>query len=801
MLLDRLTKFLVALRFIGLLGVLRSFSYALARSLIERRFRRRAPSRAVTTDPGRCYEANSHPGGARFRFERAELEIRFLTPDLIRITWEPGVLPLPYALARTDWPEVAVTLEADAGTWRLATDALRVEVHDDGTLRFSEPSGRVLREDQPPQRLGNEVRHQTRLRPEERVYGLGNRAHPLNLRGRSYVMWNRDPGAGHRPGDDPIYLCIPVYLSVHANGSHLVFYENSYRGAFSFDYEAEARFDGGALRYYVIPGPPARALERYTELTGRPPLPPRWALGYHQSRWSYETEADVRAVVDGFREHRMPLSAIHLDIDYMDRFRVFTVDGTRFPDLASLAGDLLSRGVRLVAILDPGVVRAPGYDVYADGRLRGVFCRLPDQSPSAAPVWPGWCEFPDFTDPKARDWWAALYPRLLDLGISGVWHDMNEPAAFAAWGDPTMLLSTRHSLDGRGGDHLEAHNLYALLENRAGYEALRALREDTRPFLLTRSGWAGVQRYAWTWTGDVAGTWGALRQTVATVLGLGLCGIAHTGPDIGGFGGSPSPELYIRWLQLAAFVPFCRTHSAKFTPPREPWRFGQPYLDIARRVLAWRYRLLPYLYTLAWDASRTGHPLVRPLFWPDAADPALWDTQDAFLLGDALLVAPVLEEGARRRRVTLPPGAWYEWPGEGIHHGPGQVVVEAPLERTPVFVRAGSIVPVEQADDGGAASLHLHVFAPQDGEGAGTLYSDAGDGHGPGRVDRFRLRRQDDGLRLTWAGEGEYAFPYERVELHLHGVTVRAATVDGAAAVTEGHRIETRRFSEAFLRA
>lgn len=352
-------------------------------------------------------------------------------------------------------------------------------------------------------------------------------------------------------------------------------------------------------------------------------------------------------------------------------YRIFTVDTRQFPNLAGLARDLADKRVFLVTILDPGVKHDRA--VLNEGLAGNAFCTLPDKTLARAPVWPGWCAFPDFTDPRARAWWGRQYPRLLVAGITGFWHDMNEPAAFAIWGDPTLPHATRHAPDGRGGDHREAHNLYGLLMNQAGYEALRAYRPQRRPFILSRSGWAGVQRYAWNWTGDVESTWEALRQTVATVLGLALSGIAFTGPDVGGFSGAPSAELYLRWFQLATFLPFFRTHSAKFIPRREPWSFGEPTLSIAREFLKLRYRLLPYLYTLAWTASQTGHPLVRPLFWPDGKDPTLWDVQDEFLLGESLLVAPVLVQGAQAREVILPEGTWYGFFDDRTFRGPGRV--------------------------------------------------------------------------------------------------------------------------------
>jgi len=784
-----------AIRFIGIRGLGRTVLYALQKSRIERRFRRAAPA-GDPVSPGALQEVEAQPGGARCRFERMELDLQFLAPDLLRVTWGPAALPIPYALLKTEWSSPPVRLARSEQGWELTSDALHVEVGPAGDLRVRDAAGRLLREELPPQRSGDEFVHRARLRSGEHLYGLGNRTRFLNLRGRAYEMWNRDPGAGTHPGNDPIYLCIPVYLGVHAEGSYLMFYENPHRATFRFGDPAEAIFSGGALRYYLIAGPPPRALERYSELTGRPGLPPRWALGYHQSRWSYASDREVRDVVEGFQTRGLPLSAIHLDIDYMDRFRVFTVDRRRFPGLAGLVRELEERGVALVTILDPGVKHDRGYAVYESGDEENLFCTLPDGRPVRAPVWPGWCAFPDFTNPRTRAWWGEQYRPLLEAGVAGVWHDMNEPATFAGWGDPTLPQPARHSMEGRGGDHREAHNLYGLLMNRAGYEALRRQRPQHRPFVLTRSGWAGIQRYAWNWTGDVEGSWRGLRQTVATVLGLGLSGVPYTGPDIGGFSGSPSGELYVRWFQLAAFLPFFRTHSAKGTPRREPWSFGQRTLAIVREFLNLRYRLLPYLYTLAWEASTTGHPLVRPLYWLQDQDQELWDVQDAFLLGNALLVAPVLQPGAHSRDVRLPAGTWYEFHDDTMHRGPGRVVLEAPLERIPLLVRGGTVLPLEETLAGSREKrLVLHLYA--DEEGGGLLYSDAGEGYGPGRLDRFRLRRDGESLIFTWGHEGGYPFPYRDVTFCVHGMVVRRALVGGAEVSGEGNCFPARHPADA----
>ncbi|HEY3315334.1 MAG TPA: TIM-barrel domain-containing protein, partial [Bacillota bacterium] len=797
-----------AVRGVGLTNALAAPKYDWVKSRLERtgegdRTRRgRTGTAAEETTPGRPLSIEPRKRGARLVFEHAALDISVLAPDLFRLSWEPrsdttsgaapaaaATPPLPYALARDDrdWPAATFAVEADEGSWRVGTDqaAIRVD-RPSGVVELLDPSGRVLRREQPPRWSGAVVTHQCGLHPGARLYGLGEKAAPLDLRGGAYRLWNRDPGGAYGPGKDPIYMGIPVYTALHSAGAYLVFYENHWPAVFDLGRTqpdlADHAFEGGALVHYLIPGPAARAIERYTELTGRAPLPPLWALGYHQSRWSYYPAERVRRLAADFERYDVPVDAIHLDIDYMDGFRVFTWDHRRFPDLPGLAEELRGKGINLVAILDPGVKRDPGYEVYRQGLAGGRFIRRPSgadraDAPVLAPVWPGWCAFPDFTDPAVREWWGEHYPTLLEAGIAGFWHDMNEPATFVAVGDPTLPHSARHSMEGRGGTHREAHNVYGLLMNRAGHEALRKHRPGRRPFILSRSGWAGVQRYAWNWTGDVTSNWASLRQVVATVIGLGLSGQPFAGSDIGGFSGATTPELFTRWLQLGVFLPLCRAHTAKTTADQEPWSFGEPYLSINREFIRLRYSLLPYLYTAAWQAHERGWPMVRPVFWGMSAGSAeraaaagvsaaaagtttaaedLLAVDDAFLLGDHLLVAPVLDQGARSRDVVLPPGGWYDWwegklvsgPGQGAPgQGPARVAVEAPLERMPLFVRAGAVIPAEPPARNTAArrldQLDLHVWVPAGGDQvASFLYADAGDGYGPSRLDRFVVARE-----------------------------------------------------------
>jgi len=755
---------------IGLQKAAQIVRYSLQRDRLERAPRRKCAPLA----PGPLQEANPIEGGALLRFANASLQVLFLTPDLVRVTWQPGVLPVPYALARTRWPPVEVTMHREGKGWALGGSSVSVTIRDDGSVRFYDPAGRTLRQDLPPERCGEEWHLTTRLQNHQCIYGFGEQSLGLNLRGQTVTLWNSDPLGGYTPGTDPLYLGVPLYVSLQPGTASLAFYENSYRATVAIGDTIAARFAGGALRAYLAFGPLPQLMERYADLTGRPALPPRWALGFHQSRWGYKTAADVREVAAGFQAHDLPLSAIHLDIDHMDGYRVFTTNPAAFPDLAGLAAELEAQGVRLVSIVDCGVKCDPHFSLFQEGLEQGAFSTLPNGRPVRAPVWPGWSAFPDFTNPQVRSWWGKQYRRLVASGIAGFWHDMNEPSAFTAWGSRTLPLPTRHAMEGRGGDHREAHNLYGLLMARAAYESLHEMYPERRPWIVSRSGWAGLQRYAWNWTGDVASTWPALRTTISTAISLGLSGIPFTGPDIGGFSGAPSAELFLRWFQLAVFLPFFRSHSALGTPRREPWCWGEPTLSILRDYLRLRCRLLPYLYTLAWEASRTGWPLVRPLLWPDADDPELCGVQDAFFLGAALLVAPVVEEGALERLVRLPRGRWHDFWSDAVYEGPASVHLAAPLERIPLLVRAGTILPLEE-DNG----LVLHLYHPGDGEGHGVLYSDAGDGDGPCRVDRFRLVPVEDRLELRWTADGEYPFPYQSIHVQVHGLEVDELRIDG----------------------
>jgi alpha-glucosidase len=769
--------------------------------------------------PGRVLAHQWHSGQRiELTCQNAIVEIAVLAPDLMRVRVSPtGRLPAPfsYAVAKADqdWAPVEITVEETRDHLLIRTARLHCRVDKAHlSIAFLDPDGAVINADAAgvgwEQGTGR-VACWKHLPPSEHLYGLGQKTTPLDKRAGTFEMWNTDPQFYH-PGEDPIYANIPFYQGLVDGRAYGLFFDNSARGWFDFGVETPdiTRFEAacGEMRYYFFYGPSlATVLERYTELTGRMRLPPLWALGYHQNRWSYYPEARVREIARAFRARRIPCEAIHLDIDYMDGFRCFTWDAERFPDPKGLIQDLHDDGFKVVSMIDPGIKVDPAYGVYAQGKQEDAFCKYPDGKPFVGPVWPGACCFPDFTSARVRAWWGALYRDLVDLGVDGFWNDMNEPAIISTPGD-TLPDVVQHEWEGQGSDHRTAHNVYGMQMARASVEGLTALRPGERPLLISRSMWAGAQRFAMHWLGDNYSDWDSLRNTVPLVLNMGLSGVAFTGPDTGGFVGTPSGELLARWNQLSAFTPFFRNHTASGTKDQEPWAFGDECERISRQFIELRYHLLPYLYTAFWQSAQRGIPIMRPLVLAFQDDPHVTGIDDQFMLGDAFLVAPVLESGCRSRRVYIPRGRWYDfWTGT-LTAGPQITRVEAPLDRMPLLVRAGAAVPAWPAmlhtAEKPVDQLILHVYP---GDGQSSLYQD--DGHsdafeqGHCSVTQFTCRAEPSAnpalpRRLTIARcvEGPFDPGITRVQVAVHGLpsAPAAASVDGQPVADPLYDLDAR---------
>ncbi|QMV42010.1 glycoside hydrolase family 31 protein [Cohnella cholangitidis] len=570
---------------------------------------------------------------------------------------------------------------------------------------------------------------------ESHFYGLGEKTGFLDKRGERYTNWNTDVYAPHVPEIEALYQSIPLLIHMHGEHSYGLFLDNPGRSDFDMR-SSETTFSiscaTGAYDIYFINGPRLKdVVSRYTVLTGRIDLPPKWAIGYHQSRYSYMNQQEVLELARSFRAKKIPCDVIYLDIHYMDEYRVFTFDPVRFPDPEGMMAELKSLGMRIIPIVDPGVKKDPKYKAYQEGVRDNHFVKKLEGDIVLGEVWPGISAFPDFTEDRTSEWWGDLHRYYTELGIQGIWNDMNEPALFNE--SKTMDLDAMHGNNGKPRTHEELHNLYGMLMSKATYEGLSRHLDGQRPFVLTRAGYSGIQRYAAVWTGDNRSFWEHMAMAMPMVLNMGLSGIPFAGPDIGGFAHHASGELLVRWTQMGAFFPYCRNHSAIGTVRQEPWSFGDKAEEIVRDYIGLRYRFMPYLYNLFREAATTGLPIMRPLLLEYPSDPKVTNLCDQFLLGKDLLIAPVYRPDTDHRSVYLPAGTWIDyWTGE-VREGGRTILAHAPLEIMPMYVRAGAILaegPLAQsADDVSEEPVTFHVYgaaASTGFESAYTLYEDDG---------------------------------------------------------------------------
>jgi len=655
-----------------------------------------------------------------------------------------------------------------------------------------------------PGEHGTRVRVWKSMPADEHYYGLGDKAGPLDRRGRAFAMWNSE-SYGWQGTSDPLYKSIPFFIGLRRGNAYGVFFDNTHRSSFDFGKESDGTLSFGAedgkLDYYFIAGPqPAQVIERYTALTGRTPLPPLWSLGFQQSRYTYHPEAKVREIAKLLREHRIPSDAIYLDIDYQKGYAPFTVDRAQFPQFEQMIADLRREGLRTVLITDLHIKHDPdnGYAAFDSGMRNDAFIRNPDGSLYIGEVWPGDSVFPDFTLTRVRDWWGGLYRDFAAMGAAGYWNDMNEPSVFNVPGN-TMSLDAVHRMDdGTTRDHRAIHNVYGMLNARATYEGLLKLQPQQRPFVLTRAAYAGAQRYAATWTGDNTASWFHLAQSTPNLLSLGLSGMAMSGDDVGGFIGSPPPDLLTRWFQLGAFNPVFRNHAATDTRPHEAWVDGPRHEALRREAIELRYRLMPYLYTAAEENARTGLPIMRPVFLQYPKAEAFYGNDRDFLFGGDLFVAPVVDERLDAHPVSLPPGAWYAF-------GTSQrfVAAKEPIKLdprptgTPLYARAGAIVPmqalVQHTGQTPAGPLELQVYLPEadSNDCRGSLYQDDGEsfGYREGRFLRVAYSCAVDAsvtsVSASFAHDG-FVPSWNAVRVTLFGVAQKPSSVRVDAKVVAG---------------
>ncbi|WP_020617466.1 glycoside hydrolase family 31 protein [Paenibacillus daejeonensis] len=573
-----------------------------------------------------------------------------------------------------------------------------------------------------------------RMEAESHIYGLGEKTGFLDKKGEKYDMWNSDVFDPHVPEIEALYVSIPFLVHFQpGKTSYGLFLDNPGRTSFDMRTQPDAytfQVNAGTIDYYFIPGPGLPdVLRKYSGLTGTMDIPPAWAIGYHQSRYSYMNEEEVMSIARTFKEKRIPCDVIYLDIHYMDEYRVFTFDPVRFPNPRRMIEQLQEMGIRIVPIVDPGVKKDPEYGPYQDGVQHDYFCKKLEGDLFIGDVWPGASAFPDYTEEKVRDWWGEQHRYYTESGIQGIWNDMNEPAVFNT--TKTMDLDVVHGNDGTPKSHRELHNLYGMLMSMATQQGLRKQLGGERPFVLTRAGYAGIQKYAATWTGDNRSFWEHLAMSIPMVLNLGLSGQPFAGPDIGGFAHHTSPELLARWTQAGAFFPYCRNHSVLESIRQEPWAFGEQIEDICRTYIRLRYRFMPYLYTQFHQAHTTGMPVMRPLVLEYPDDRKVYEMCDQFLVGSDLLFAPILRPHTESRSVYLPAGEWIDyWTGER-YSGGQHILAYAPIERMPMYLKAGALI-AELADDeawkpemSAQSAIELVVYAGSAGTtSTGQWYED-----------------------------------------------------------------------------
>ena len=731
-----------------------------------------------------------------FRGASASVEVVALASDAIQIRIHPRRSPAEPSWIANPLPEFPPAIRWKQRRDRVhgSTDLARFELHlPTGAWSLSDPNGIEILSAVPGSIgfAGAEARITLRLAPREALFGLGETTGAFNKRGQIKEFWNTDV-LGHAPAIHPalksLYVSIPFAISLRDGRVAGLFWDNPSRQVWDLgnaDPDAwQMQAASGAIDLYCFTGPRiSQVLDRFTQLTGRMPLPPRWALGYHQSRYSYKSHKHLESIAREFRRREIPCDALYCDIHHMDHHRVFTF-GRDFPRPRSMIARLRRQGFQVVAIANPGVQDSRSFGLLRRGRKADAFVQdATGKSDFIGEVWPGKSRFPDFLSAAVRDWWGQEQTALLETGVAGVWNDMNEPANFAR-PDKTLDPEAIHRTDRGRRRHHEVHNLYGMQMARASRDGMLRFFAETckpdaipRPFVITRSGYAGVQRHAIVWTGDNSACWEHLADSLQMLLNLSLSGVPFVGSDVGGFLGNPTPELFIRWLQMAVFTPFLRTHSNIDTRPREPWSFGPEVESIARDFLRLRYQLLPYLYGLVHESSESGIPIVRPLFWHAPNDPLAVGCSDQFFLGENLLIAPILQPGTRARSVYLPRGEWYDfWSGD-LLPGSGHILREAPLDRIPILVRSGTILPMcaPQASLASHAPevIFLHVW-PRD-SGSLTWYDDDGltqayaTGASQSRVIQTRVGPRS-GLLDIGPIEGEYAGHSRRWRIVLRGI-------------------------------
>lgn len=739
-----------------------------------------------------------------FFTSNGKAQVFVYSSNVIRIRIDKQNLAPDFSYAVVSNPKACtVNVKSSADVYSISTDSLVLRISKK-PLRFTflTKDGKVINADDPAfgtSWLGDEVSTYKSLQKGERFIGLGEQSGSLDRAGSVCVNYNTD-NPKYDNTTDRLYSTIPFYIGLHNNLAYGIFMDNPAKSLFNFG-AGNNRFsyftaNCGEMNYYFIYHSSVKQIiSSYTWLTGRTPIPPMWSLGYQQCRWSYFPEANLLSTAAKFRERHIPIDMIYLDIHFMDQYKVFTWDAQMFPDPKGMAKKLKDMDMHLAVIIDPGVKISDHYPMYKEGLDSTFFIKYPDGTNYSAQVWPGWCNFPDFTMPKTRTWWGKWVKNYADVGVTGFWNDMNE---IAVWGKEVPSLLNLN-WDGHHTTYQQGKNVYGSLMARSTYEGAKKYMKGERPFVLTRSGYSGLQRYTSIWTGDNQATEDHMLLGVRLINSLGLSGVSFAGVDIGGFSGNPTQSLYTRWMQIGAFSPLYRAHTS-FTMMRgEPWDFGEVFEDVARRYIGFRYQLLPYIYSNFYESSQNGMPIARSLAIEYPNDSSVYDAdyQQQYLFGPSVLVVPC-KSTETLSKVYLPQGEWYDLFNDKRYAGNQKIVAESGLYKLPLYIKAGSIIPmqklVESTADNSADTLYVHLYAGKE-KNQYEYYEDDSrtynyeQGNFYKRVISYDPQTQ---TLLFDQKEGGFDSKFKTITIVLHGFTsedLQPLTVNGNAKAMEKDHI------------
>jgi len=719
--------------------------------------------------------------GVSITTENAKVQINAVSHTIInlKISLEPFSTRTSHAVIR-EFEGHLTQLSNNKDSAIFVTDSLKIIlIKNPFRVIVKSSDGKIISEDQagmPVSWIGTEVTCYKRLFHDEHFLGLGEKTGNLDKRGNSYENWNSDVPA-YAVNHDPLYQSIPFFIGVHDSVVYGIFLDNTFRTKFNFGASTDETFSSfaasdGEMNYYLFGSKSIAGIIRdYTWLTGRMPMPPYWSLGYQQCRWSYFPESQVLSIAQQFRDKLIPCDVIYLDIDYMDGYKIFTWNKERFPQPKEMITKLNNMGFHLVTIVDPGIKIEKGYFAYEDGIRNNYFAKYPSGENYTGSVWPGRCHFPDFTQEKVRSWWGASFNRLTNTGVEGFWNDMNEPSA---WGQSIPNI-VQFDFDGKKGTITEVHNIYGLEMSRATFEGTKKLLNGKRPFVLTRAGYSGIQRYSAVWTGDNDATDQHMLLSARMVTGMGLSGISFAGPDVGGFMGNPSEELFTRWMSLGIYTPFFRNHSAWDTKSKEPWAFGPNVESTVKGMIIQRYRLLPYIYSAFHQSVINGMPVARSLAISYTYDEKVywWSYQNEYMFGDNILVAPV-SCNQNAAKVYLPEGGWYRLSTGDYFKGKTEYTVDAPLNDLPVFIKASGILPMQSAiqytGEKPSPVLNLHIYNGKH-PNSFIYYEDDGATYQYETGNYYKRTITFDPIRkeiIFSNAEGDFTSKYTSVKIILH---------------------------------